>query len=319
MINDGDRPYFFRDLDEKRTRCGFVSYMCKKNYQPNVNSIHDNSDTFLKKVNDFASSLLTKTPLGLDSIGQKPPDDFIKSLISEVESDLIPISSFDWLKDDRACYYTWLNIQGYFNTYLNSNTIFYPYEDMGLPTITSNAKERFEYIVTYFDLWPTSKNAKIECLEYIKTNFKNTLELHPFKGLNKKDIEQCQWYYDYMTDYYKKNLQPTDRNKVNILALNIKPISDEEIYHLIYALYDTWPSLLGDRKTFKEKLKKAYSQRKFREKNKNKKPLNTYLTKETKDKLEKLRAHYNNKTLHDTLDVIIRQAYEQTIKNKSAG
>lgn len=320
MINDGTGiPYYLSGLDKKRTRCGLISYMLKNNYPISISSTHDDSDTFFKKVSDFASSLLHKNNPSLNTLGQKLSEDFIKNLISQVEGDLIPLSYFDWLKDDRACYYTWLNIQSYFIADPNSNNTFYPYIDMGLPTVTSSAKERFGCIVTFIDLLLTSKNDKVQYLEYIKNNFSNTLELHPFKGLNKKDIEQCQWYYGYITDYYKKSSQLAAHNKINVLALNIKPTSDEEIYHLIYALYDTWPSLFGDKKEFERKLSKAYSQRKFREKNKNKQPLNTYLTKETKAKLEALRTHYNNKTLHDTLDLIIRQSYEQTIKNRSSG
>lgn len=76
---------------------------------------------------------------------------------------------------------------------------------------------------------------------------------------------------------------------ISQLALTIFPISTEETYHLIYAIYDTLPLLLEGRKLSKDKLNKAYSQRKFRKINEDKKPLNTYLTKETKVKLEKLR------------------------------
>lgn len=318
MITDGTgRPYYLSGLDKKRTRCGLISYMLKNNYQISMSSTHDDFDLFFQKVSDFASSLLHKNNPSLNTLGQKPSEDFIKNLISQVEGDLIPLSYFDWLKDDRACYYTWLNIQNYFIIEPNNN-ILYPYQKMGLPTVTSSAKERFDSIVTFIDLLLTSKNDKVRYLKQIEESFSNTLELHPFKGLNKKDIEQCQWYYDYITDYYKKSSQLAAHNKINVLALNIKPTSDEEMYHLIYALYDTWPFLLGDRKAFKERLGKAYSQRKFRKKNEDKKPLNTYLTKETKAKLEALRTHYNNKTLHDTLDLIIRQSYEQTIKNKSS-
>lgn len=54
-------------------------------------------------------------------------------------------------------------------------------------------------------------------------------EIYPLKGLNKKDIEQCQWYYNYITDYFNKSSQHTSNlaiTNMGRLALNINPASD---------------------------------------------------------------------------------------------
>lgn len=189
---------------------------------------------------------------------------------------------------------------------------------MTLSTSCLNTKERLDLVISFFDLWPLNNNEKRAYLDSIKTNYQNNLELYPFKGLNKKDTEQIQWYYQYIKKHLKKHYpdQAITLPTSNQLAFYINPATDEETYHLIYALYDTWSPILGDKVRFKESLNKAYSQRKFRKKQEGKKPLNTYLKKETKDKLDQLREHYRNATLHDTLDLIIREAYDQMMGNR---
>ena len=317
MVLIESEAFYLQELNNKRIRCALLKHMKISGFEININSIHDNTDAFLQKVKDFIKCC-TQIDANIKHSSLK---DQLKYLTSLVNNDMIPLDTFAWLKDDRACYFTWLEIQTKINIDIYS-TVTNIYQCMKLSTSCLNSKERLDLVISFFDLWLTSNNEKLAYLENIKSTYQNNLERHLFKGLNKKDSEQIQWYYQYIKNYLKKYNSnpvitlPTVQYNSNQLAFHINPTTDEETYHLIYALYDTWDFyILGDRTNFKETLSKAYSQRKFRKKQEGKKPLNTYLKKETKDKLEQLREYYRNATLHDTLDLIIREAYEQTLGN----
>lgn len=310
MIRIGGKEFYLQELNDNRIRCGLIKKMVNDGAQINMNCIHEDTEVFLQTVKDF----IAHHPQLDNNIEPAALENQLKFLIGLVNSDLIPIESFKWLKDDRACYFTWLEIQTKNNidAYATVTNI---YQSMTLSTSCLNTEERFDLVISFFDLWPLSNNEKRAYLDSIKANYQNNLELYPFKGLNKKDTEQIQWYYQYIKKFLAKKYPEYNVTNIyttsNQLAFYINPASDEETYHLIYALYDTWNLILGDREKFKEALSKAYSQRKFRKKQEGKKPLNTYLKKETKDKLEQLREHNRNATLHDTLDWIISEAYEQ--------
>ncbi|AZS51037.1 hypothetical protein DM558_09725 [Entomomonas moraniae] len=314
IINEEINRYLNR-LSEKRIKCGVIEKMMTYGFNSiSINSIHDNVMVLLQKIKDFIawSNQFDAT------IKEAALENQLEYLINLAESDLIPMSAFDWLKDERACYFVWLDIQIQMFTTPNNIVGQNIYNTLQLPKICSSNKERFNVIINFFDLWWTSKNNKIAYLDNIKSRVHESLGRDPFKGLNKKDIEQIEWYYKYIKSHlgkyypFQNATEPAPLPTPNQLALAINPLTTEETYYLIYALYDTWsPYSLSDKAIFKNALSKAYSQRKFRKKQEGKKPLNTYLKKETKDKLEQLREHYRNATLHDTLDLIIREAYEQ--------
>ncbi|AWM80612.1 hypothetical protein DKL61_09765 [Gammaproteobacteria bacterium ESL0073] len=77
---------------------------------------------------------------------------------------------------------------------------------------------------------------------------------------------------------------------------------------MTYALYDILD--IRDKKDLKSKLSKTLTQRKFRDKTKDLKRLNTYMTETTKSQLDKLCEHYN-KNIQDMIKQTIEQSYQQ--------
>ncbi|UYZ84861.1 hypothetical protein MTZ49_04655 [Entomomonas sp. E2T0] len=305
------------ELNDIRVRRYFLLHMHQEDFSVNINDIHD-VKLFMEHAYNLAKKLLSEYGDEIASDEGHLKERVIKIAKQFLNQKLIPISHFEWLKEDRSCYYTWLSIRCY-SYQLPNGTSYFPYINMGLSNQAYNSQERFDLIISFFDLWQISNSEKIQYLDRLKATWSSNLLLKPFKWLDRKNTELCDWLYDYLKKYCQEcngstTFQAHIFNSANKLALQINPINTDEIYHLIYALYDTLNYFAIN--NLNDKLNKAYSQYKFRKKNKDKKPLNTYLTKETKAKLEKLRTHYNNRTLHDTLDLIIRQAYDNTIINK---
>jgi len=70
-----------------------------------------------------------------------------------------------------------------------------------------------------------SRDKVIKEIEYAWANASNQFP-NPFSWLDKNNEGQCQWVWDQMNKKY--------------LAINIKPISCEQRYHFIIAIFDNW-------------------------------------------------------------------------------
>ncbi|AZS49741.1 hypothetical protein DM558_02620 [Entomomonas moraniae] len=97
------------------------------------------------------------------------------------------------------------------------------------------------------------------------------------------------------------------------LALENKPVNEDERYQAIYAMFDILD--IRDKKDLKSKLGKALTQRKFRDKTKELKRLNTFMVETTKSQLDELCQHYN-KNIQDMIKQVIELSYQQMANDK---
>lgn len=85
-------------------------------------------------------------------------------------------------------------------------------------------KEIIEILIVFYSSM-NSRDKIIKEIEYEWANVSNQF-LNPFSWLDKNNERQCQWVWEQMNKKY--------------LAINTKPISCEQRYHFIIAIFDNW-------------------------------------------------------------------------------
>lgn len=215
-------------------------------------------------------------------------EEYIKNLKINMENNLVPLEHLDWIdkNDNRKLIWLLNRIQLDLNLTLPigfNNTL---YKDF-LSTLDSIIILDINSKITLI------QNKKIEW-GTIKTPEKEIV------WLDKSNKMQLTWAWEYLNKFYK-NINPFH-----------PPQNNEELYNAILASFDNqsygFPS---DKKLFMDRMKKTWSQKKFRDSGKAKKPYHIPLTKSTQAQLEKL-AKFKNLRKDQVIEELITKEYETT-------
>lgn len=123
------------------------------------------------------------------------------------------------------------------------------------------------------------------------------------KWLSKDDDDACNWAWSYICNYSVDNI------KITIRPLRFfNPESTQDKYICFYAALRAWSDNPGEKRYFLYSLKKAWQQRAFRKKQKNKKTLSCSLDGEVKKHLEQLAEAYEM-TITDLVTRLIENEY----------
>lgn len=231
----------------------------------------------------------------------KDKDDiFLQKLQSDCEKLFIPLSEFDWIKSDRAIFYVW----GKVRTFNYSNAIhvmnnFKPfYECINLDNSPTTSNERKKTIIDFFDKLPEFSSNKTKILHQFKLEWSNIYnQQDPFKWIDSKNEDQCKRVWKNI----KKNLTTSQ---------NFNPTNIIDIYNSIYASFDLWIEDSEVKKRFLLRLSKNEYQKKSRDKITKKLILNTYISKEAKEKLIDL-AVTNNKNINEIIEYLIENEFKK--------
>lgn len=251
----------------------------------------------------------------------KNREEFIKNMQRACVDEIIPLSTFDWIKDNaRACYWIWYQVRAATVSQLSAyqysaNKIKVPsyvqdsqvnaslppmlslYLQFNLTTLPASHQERFDAIMDFFDLWSASDVEKNKYLFDMKLQWSAIFNEHdPFYWLSEVDNGQCLWAWEYASP--------------KIHSYYIKPLSPKDYYHATYALFDTWVIHPDTKKIFLMKMSKAWGQKKYRDGLLHKVPLNTYLDTEVKMKLDAL-AEGEGKKINEMITTLINEAFER--------
>ncbi|MBE0131176.1 hypothetical protein [Citrobacter amalonaticus] len=234
---------------------------------------------------------------------RKAINKFIKEMILSYKNTSTSLEViFDWLKnDERACFWFWNAIihgdiyssKGSWNEYRNKNGINYPaYHQQRLEAV----KHYVSYIghglsdPEIYDIISRCKDKYLDSIQH---------SLLP-RWISKDDAESCQWVWEQIINWINKN-----KPNINEYITTPYPIVEEQ-YLAVCAFFD-YPLLdpIATR-MLSQDISKIRSQKKFREKMKDKKPLNIHLDPKIKDDLVYLASYYDMK-IHTVIDMLIRK------------
>ncbi len=170
--------------------------------------------------------------------------------------------------------------------------------------VHSTAPEaRRDEIILALDLWNLPVDQKISFLHDCRNRWAQARTPDAdTQWIDPKDRAQLTWAWEYLNKAFKAMLLPP-------------PASTRDYYVCVLASLDNLS--LGhpaEKKLFIEKMKKTWSQKKYRDSGKAKKPYYMPLSKEAKSMLETL-ATKNEMRPHDLVEALIESAFKQAHPN----
>lgn len=238
--------------------------------------------------------------VGLDNLKE-----YLDDKIIQMQANLLPESEFDWLKKDLRRQVSCLRALE-----LGSHWHFSKLEMNKQPLDSIYSYIDNLFIVTAEGYVPATLDCKANILANIKSFLNTNRESESYtRWLNINDKNQIEWAQNYLqrNGYYINNLN-IDISHIEVVR-DIVLSSLDTIYLLIYPT--NYVSCMANEKLlFIDKMKRAWSQKKFRDASKTKSQYHLPLTRMTKTRLEKL-AEVKGLSTTAMLDAIINTAYER--------
>src|SRR5690606_29013968 len=126
------------------------------------------------------------------------------------------------------------------------------------------------------------------------------------RWISAKNHDQLVWAWENLNKAFKAMTLP-------------QPVRDKDYYSCVLASLDNMQvHHLAERKLFIEKMKKTWSQKKYRDSGKAKKPYYMPLSKEARSMLETL-AEHREVSPHDFVEMLIQKAYEEDFPDGTGG
>ncbi|MEM8028334.1 hypothetical protein Q4R25_17420 [Morganella morganii] len=257
--------------------------------------------------------------------------------LQDVNNNIISMDKFEWIRDDCiASAYCWamLHNTNPMTFITNKYTDVIRQTRVIKPTISNKlrslpAPQQIRYIKdkfrikenhvstdemyrdfqTVFDHMNLRSGEKENIINMLKDKWvKSFTTVKNIKWLSKDDNDACNWAWDYICNYSVDNI------KIVIWPLRLfNPESSGDKYICFYAALRAWDDNPGGKKYFLHSLKKAWQQRSFRKKQKNKKILSCSLDAEVKIHLEQLSETYEM-TITDLVTRLIENEYNASKK-----
>lgn len=120
-----------------------------------------------------------------------------------------------------------------------------------------STKEKKDIIIDFFDLVAVPKTDKIQILNNINNDWYDIETIDNFSWLNTNNPGLCSWALNYTNEHLQKNYS------FYFITPDVKVEND---YYRLLLVFDTWNTHPDTKKLFIQSIKKAYSQKKFRDK-----------------------------------------------------
>ncbi|AWH87906.1 hypothetical protein [Limnobaculum parvum] len=234
--------------------------------------------------------------------------EFVDEMRAACNKVILPKKEFNWIKiNDRNCFWAWLMIKDirsellpfHTNELYSSSPILY--DKLPINQIPTNTKERYKAIIDFFDILRIDIQIVRNYFYNLKIRLRQIYQFSTsFNWLKKEDKEQCKWAWEYI----KRSGIIINNEKILI------PFSKKEMYFTIIAAFDSWPVLDVEKELFLIKMRKAWSQKKYRDDVSDKKLLNTYISKEAKKKLD-IMTKINKKKINEIIELMIDNEYDK--------
>ena len=218
----------------------------------------------------------------------------INDVLNKKSDMLIPFDNFEWIDKRDPRQVLWVFMQC---NVPNSGLQIRPFDN-------TPAAERFNEIVYAFDRWNVRHDEKVSHLLYLKALWpKARTPSQQTKWLDPKDEDQMTWALNYL---FKNNRAHT----------SLIPSNNKEVYtYILYSLDIFSYSHISEKQLFIEKMKKTWSQKKYRSSAGAKKQNYLPMTKTTRDRLDRIVEHECIK-ISDVLEAIINEKYTSIYGDK---
>jgi macrodomain Ter protein organizer (MatP/YcbG family) len=238
---------------------------------------------------------------------------------------LIEESALSWLKDKKAACWAWCyiknqnkpfplpptshfqaNVSVYHPTFVDSEHM--PadippfYSDTGIPEPELSPKGLQEVVTAFFDHWLVERHIKHGEADKLRRmwgalNQRAEMKKSPFDFLDGGNSDAIEWCWSYVTN-----------KMLGINWYRFSATSDSDRRALLDSLYQVWECPPDTRKLFMHELRRAWSQRKFRAEQKQRKLFQAYIAPRTKEKLSQL-AKERGMKMNEILERLIEDAY----------
>jgi hypothetical protein len=213
---------------------------------------------------------------------------FVSDTLKKCSEALIPEREFEWIGKQNKRLYRWLH--AYLATFhgvpLNHNITFESYR---------------RDIVTFFDNYPVTQIEKKELMGKLQDHWDVRFRHgDTFQWLDGKNVELVKWAWTYLESNKK-----ISHDKISF-------IDETEKYDGLTTMLDLWDAHVDTKKRFIDKMKKALSQKKQRDKQDGKKAYNIVMSEDIKQKLNDV-AELREMKINQTLEYIINKEYERVL------
>ncbi|MBC9229052.1 hypothetical protein HI850_006875 [bacterium SPL81] len=233
------------------------------------------------------SSTLEKKRILFDYINQLPiKEDFINTLLIGMQNNLIDKKHIEWIdkNDSRILLFLIFSLSFKCGVFIQK----------------VNYTNLYDIFLFNLDIYPSNIDSKINFINSLREEWHiYSTPFNEIKWIKKDDILQIDWAYQYLNKNQK--LIPTP----------LAPIHTNDKYNIILSSLDI--ILFANSKEYKElfllKMRKTWSQKKFRDSGKVKKNYHLPLTNMTQKKLEKL-AELKNCRKEQVIEQLIIKEFE---------
>lgn len=226
------------------------------------------------------------------------PSEFENQIMTCYNDNIVPEEHLQWIDKENHRLLIWILCN--FNTPISRQNLQSLVQTPHPSTVFSD--NRHKEIITAIDIWEINSEEKINFLltkkdEWIQHKTPDKL----IKWINLKDNDQLVWAWEYL-EKHRKNLSiPKPANIMEHHAAVLASLDEMSYGH---------PS---DKKLFMEQMKRTWSQKKFRDSGKAKKPYYLPLTIKTREKLQWLAENSGQKP-SEILEQLIQESHEKANK-----
>ncbi|WP_232823761.1 hypothetical protein [Salinicola sp. CPA57] len=164
--------------------------------------------------------------------------------------------------------------------------------------------DRLNEILAFFDIWNVDIFYKRKLMGSLKEVCSGLLAKKlKLSWLDNRYTNQCDWAWEHLK-------KASSKQRIPVLPYEIDPLGNKQKYRSIVAFLTFWDVDSDAKEYFILKFKKAWDQKVYREKQKGRSPLNTYIAADVKKMLNRL-ASENDEKLYKTLERAIKKAYQE--------
>ncbi|GGN28906.1 MULTISPECIES: hypothetical protein [Marinomonas] len=290
----------FLEVRSERECAFYTDYLLSSIRSASLKNLRGDTHTErVKKLNEELDNLVKRN---------RAPKNFATQMRSAFKATQLPSSYFRWIdkKDERLCNWIWCYLKSHTKKreanqeqgVIQENT-FLLLSEKAFSTERDNVSDRLVDVLNAFYDGEADAQQQQDLLDELKTKWQSIRFNETIvQWLEDNNPAQWAWAWSYLQNITQRPLEQA-----------WIPTSNTEKKAAVIATIDLSDNV--DRKALViDKMKKAWSQKKFREKSSGKKPYSISMTLNTKQKLNAL-AEEKNMKINEMIEYLVRNEYKR--------